>query len=297
MKLGQAIFLAGILAVALPCLAESLNCDQPFDAIRADASPNIAYFNELLHRGIAAPLSDFMRLWYPKREGSAERDPTIELCISSRASCELKMEVGKSYSADDFLRLPQVHLDTVYSWGPAVKLTNIQKALPDNGVWSGPVNPGHTLDTLFSAIGSYGYGLIPVRIRLSPKPGQMSVSVRSDYEIEDGNEIESWSYGTPEHYDEIVRDYLRFKSGAPWVGYSASADDDEGNHMQLFFAGLDGHDFSEKALKSSLLEMIRMILNGEGRIHYAHGTCRNRRLAFETRYPTYINPFVLEKAN
>jgi hypothetical protein len=55
---------------------------------------------------------------------------------------------------------------------------------------------------------------------------------------------------------------------------------------------LDGHTWSEGTLKASLLQMIQMILNGEGRIYYSSGACRNRQNEFSMAFPTYIDPFM-----
>ncbi len=165
--------------------------------------------------------------------------------------------------------------------------------MPDNGLWHGPPNPGHDLYTTISAVGSYGYGLIPVRIKL--RPGVYGSP--SEYDIQNSNVVESWSFGTPEHYDEIIRDIQRSESKKPWIGYwhsywalSSIPGGPPGDKL-FFTLPLDGHDFTEENLKTALLDVIQTILNGDGRIYYAEGTCRNRKREFETRFPTYINPF------
>lgn len=274
--------------------SKQVSCEQSSGPVLANDSPNKGYFEDLLKRGASAPLKDFMKLWYPDRKASGEMDPIIKDCIANPSYCEPWRSGKTSFSFAELRAFPQVRLDTVYSWGSVDKLEGLQHLLPNGAVWSENEFSGFRISSLFSAVGSYGYGLVPIRIRLAQDKvlENMNISITSDYSISSSNEIESWSYGTPEHYDEIVRDYLRYKSGQPWVGYSASSGDDD--KMQLFFEGLDGHDFGESNLKASLLEMIRMILAGEGRIYQISGLCRSRDLEFKTLYPTYINPFKAE---
>jgi hypothetical protein len=262
------------IALFWPTAGIAADCQEPFGPATADLSPNRPYFEKLLAQGPDAPLDSFMRLWYPDRKGVSTYDSLFEACLSSHSKCG-----------------GHIQIDTVYSWGPLAKIKSLESRMRDGGEWHGNPNPGHRLDTLASPLGSYGYGIVPVRIRLSPIPAWMEVVLRLDYDYVVGDEIESWSYGTPEHYDEIVRDYLRFKSGEPWIGYMPTADDHDNDRL-FFESSLDGHAFNPDALKNSLREMIRMVLNGEGRIYYAKGQCRNRSLEFQTRFPTYFNPFL-----
>jgi hypothetical protein len=247
---------------------ETLNCDESVNPIGADDSPNRSYFAELLKRGKDASLEDFMKLWYPDKKEREDLDPGLEFCPNAETT-------ACAYA---------VTTDTVYSWGPASKVKALEKNLVDNGDWDVDPNPGHLLDSIFTAVGSYAYGPVPVRFKIDPV--QKSVfRLRIDHLLLGGKTIESWSYGTPEHYDEIVRDYLRFKSDKPWIGYV-------GNGHELFWdGGQDGHPVTQDNLKASMLEMVRMILNHEGRIYFAGGQCRNRALHFKTVFPTYINPF------
>lgn len=271
-----------------PPQSTDIDCSQPFGPILADDSPNLAYFQALAQRGKDAPLEDFMKFWYPDQKTETPNLTFLKQCKDNSSACETT----------------RINVDTFYSWGPEAKLKNMQATLPDGGVWEGNPNPGYTLDTLFTAIGSYGYGLIPVRIRAKARSVPVNY-LGGDQNFESAREIESWSFGTPEHYDEIVRDYQRYKSGGLWVGYFAvhtwdgykmgHSPDDDIFRDELFMKDiLDGHYFSEENLKASMLKMVQMILNGEGRIYYAKGQCRNRKLEFETGLPTYINPNKLE---
>lgn len=276
----------------------SASCNEPFGPISADDSPNKSYFKDLLKRGESAPIDDFMKLWYPDQHAGADTEAFFN-------QCQQEPFKGFRWISPD-QGLGPCAPDTLYSWGPKAKLVSIRNTLQDNKVWKGPANPGRLLFTTFSAIGTFGYGLIPIRFKIKPSTQfawehpddgntvqYFGFSVQQDYVIHDAAVIESWSFGTPEHYDEIVRDYLRFKSGQSWIGYIPY----EANVGATFFGKrslfirIDSHDFTEDGLRAALLEMIRMILNREGRIYYSKNSCRNRKFEFETRNATYVNPF------
>jgi len=245
-----------------------LNCDETSTVLSADNSPSKQYFIRLLKSGISAPLNDFLIFWYPERNTDTFSDADLEQC-----------------------EIEGCNLDTFYSWGPLAKVKTFMKTMPDGKKWSGFPNPGHMFATLFSAVGSYGYGLIPVRIKLNGN--KYPVHPDREQSISDGSEVESWSFASPEHYDEIIRDLIRYKTNKLWHGYTVfeRIKNEKGFQNQLFFdLGIDGNEFSENVLKRNLLKMIQMILNREGRIYYSKNSCRNRDLAFKTKFPTYINP-------
>lgn len=247
-------------------------CNEETVSVGANDSPNKKYFEQVLENRSNVSLSDLMVLWYPEHEHKLVQHFGIESC-QEQTLCDV---------------------DTVYSWGSLAKLETLKATLRDRSKWQGEPNPGRMLSTLFSAVGSYAYGPIPVRLKL--KPSAAHVNPRGEHTIRDGSEIESWSFGAPEHYDEIVRDYLRYKSGNIWYGYALTRALTNTNRDQLFFdAPLDGHAFREEALKSSMMQMVETILRGEGRIYYADGACRNQKLAFATKYPSYINPHIQDQ--
>ena len=234
-------------------------CNEVASSIFANDSINQYRFQKLLKKGATVTLEEFLILWYPDRD--------------------------KPFPAFDFksCKVFASSADTYYSWGPYKKILTMKSAMPDGANWNGEPNPSRLLDTIRSAVGSFGYGLYPVRIKL--KENRPS-SCNEEFPILDSNVIESWSYGTPEHYDEIVRDYRRYLLDNNWIGYGF-------NPGPLFFkCGMDSHEFSPGILKKSLLKMISMILKGEGRIYYNADACRNRKRAFETDYPSYMNPFL-----
>jgi hypothetical protein len=277
--------------VAAPPLDFS-QCHEAGGPVLANDSPNRAYFQDLLARGTSAPLQDFLRLWYPGRPGSVDTESAAAACRAEESATVTVMSNGANGWTGMTSAIPveerKCFYDTIYSWGSKAKLTTLQGTLADNEMWKGPPNPGRMLDGAVSAVGSHGYGDVPVRLKL--RPGVFPPP--TEYTIQTGNEVESWSFGAPEHYDEIVRDVLRFQSKKPWVGYWVTGSIDGTKEDKIFFStNLDGHDFTEENLKKSLLEMISMVLKGEGRIYYAPGICRNRKLEFETRFPNYMDPF------
>jgi hypothetical protein len=105
-----------------------------------------------------------------------------------------------------------------------------------------------------------------------------------DFYISDGSVVDSWSFGTPQQYDEIVRDIIRLQSGKRGISYTS-----QGGPVGSLPAW-DGHVTNEYVIKQNLLEMIREILNGEGRIFYAKGSCRNLKRHFSTDKHSYMNP-------
>jgi hypothetical protein len=177
-----------------------------------------------------------------------------------------------------------------------LKLEAVNKTAPIEGY------DGNTIFTTPSASSTFGYGLIPVRFKI--KKGtpfkettygarMHSVGVRlgrfQDFTIQDPSVIENWSYGTPELYDEIVRDVLRISSGKRALSYKEAEPWGEGME-RLYSQAADDNVQDESTLKRSLLELIREILNGEGRIVYASGVCSDPVAAYDTDKHTWMNP-------
>lgn len=284
---------------------EMIGCSQPFGPVSAKDSPNRDYFEKLLKRGEIARLEEFLKLWYPDRGGAVD-DSFIQRCQTSLWS-RLK-------SNGDYLT-PECSPDVLYSWGPREKMDGFKRTVPDDATWSSlihrPPSPIGAREPLLyatiSPVATYAYGLIPVRLKIKkgtsykltsnvqgsdreivyyPWPGE-------DFILKTGTYVENWSYGTPEHYDEIVRDIRWIASGKPGIVYYGAPNGqglERVNSLRVF----DGHEGGEPVLKKSLLEMIRMILSEEGRIYYQKGSCRNRTKAFQVPKPTYFAPFKLE---
>lgn len=297
---------------------QKLNCEET-DVVEAKDSPSKEYFEALLKKGMDAPLSEFLKLWYPDREKEFEKDPYLFNCQKTPWG-----NLDKFVMKENLAVLPEeCSPDVLYSWGPQIKLDTMKKLMIDKETWSGSPNAYYGQPAILfmsiSPISTYGYGEISIRVKLRKSTSfelpsyaassQNAVYVRTDDDFHDfttneSNNFESWSYGTPEQYDEMVRDIQRLESNKHAVLYAPLYDGWEGGTLpkkkfeeksgvEKSFYGLgqlDGHEFTEKTLKQRLLKHIEMILNGEGRIHYQKGSCRNRDQHFRTKKRTYFNP-------
>ncbi len=231
------------------------------------------YFKKIVEKGKDATLDELMVLWTPDTN------------LSDKSTADV---VGSESTV----------VDTVYSWGSLAKLETLKNTLPNNKLWleGDNINPqaqyaNGSVYLAFSAVGSFGYGEVPVRFKLKPgvTAGQLGYS---DFMVElgrmrqgvirSGALVESWSFGTAEHYNEIVRDYLRYRSGLEWQGMA--------KEVGPFDLPWDGKNFAPEALRDHLLIMARMILNNEGQVFYNNGTDQSREKHFSTVRPTYINP-------
>lgn len=282
--------------------AESLgafeSCDEPFQPISAKGAPNYAYFAKFVTKSDGdVSLKDLLVTWYgPRREVPATEDLFARCLVG---------DWGK-FRKNEKDQLPaDCTPDVLYSWGPRVKVDTIAGAAPDGELWSGPMNP--TRSSLFStpgAIATFMYGEIPIRLKLRPETtivvnsnryanpisnDQWGAGGTGDFCVNRAEVVESWSFATPEHYDEIVRDALRVASGKPGVTY-IEPPTGEGLSRLSSFRGWDSHDSSARALTSALFRMVQSILREEGRIYFAKGTCRSRAEHFRPRKPSYLNP-------
>lgn len=131
--------------------------------------------------------------------------------------------------------------EVLYSWGSFDKLQWFTNNLNDKKKWVSPLPRG--LFTTPSAAGTFGYGPIAIRLKIKPSARfkllvsppfstcddyvsgrqikaaeyQNTIIVRldlrsdgysfADYTVCSPEVIESWSYGTKEHFDEILRDH------------------------------------------------------------------------------------------
>jgi len=301
----------------------SASCDETYVSNRGQDSPNYQYFHELLEQGANAPLKSFLTLWYPDRGDGSDLD-------SSFFGCEESTVRGFAVSVrpNGSLALPPevCRPDLLYSWGSAAKAKDVMTRLADGVDWPTLINPNSkvTLEsdqpsspryglvyTSMSPASTFGYGEVLLRFKI--KPGvryeffsqllsdpalAVAVGWHHEFNFRHSAIVESVSMGTPEIYDEVVRDILRFESGkrvfvySNWdlndrtkpVPYEASGID------RLYRQNVDHHLQTEERLKANLLELIREILKGEGRVHYSKGTCRSRAAVFSTRFPSFIQP-------
>ncbi|MCM2277684.1 MAG: hypothetical protein NDJ89_06370 [Oligoflexia bacterium] len=283
-----------------------VRCDETPGPVTAMDSPNYPHFEQLLKKGMSASLGEFLRLWYPSPGEKTDKRPADSIlnCLGPSGS--------PNYGTAEYAPESCVP-DVLYSWGPRAKVDTFQQTIRDGKAWAGKPNPGsETSDgTLFlslSAASTYMYGVVPIRFKLKPKvplhlqrgvkaddlkiPGEVTYRdwEYQDYWIADSSVIESWSFGTPEHYDEIVRDILRISSGENAALYHRK--ELHGSGIERFFSigATDQNPNNEEKLKATLLEMVRMIVTGEGRIYYSKGACRNREEHFATDRPSYLNP-------
>lgn len=281
------------------------NCSETSGPITADNSPNRTYFQTLLKKGMRAPIGDFLKLWYPKKNNTETKTYFFD--------CE-KEAWGPLATVGHYI--PEgCEPDTLYSWGPKVKLDSLNNTYQDEKAWSGLAYPGQPLNyhygtegpphgsifTVISPASCFSYGLVPIRFRIKKGTRFQDVQAtmkdtvhqnETEFTFFNASVIDSWSYGTPEQYDEIVKDILRISSGKRALSYRPVGE--KGPYgvglERLYNSGVpENGDQDERTLKRNLLEMIRMILKGEGRIHYAPGSCKNREKHFSTDRPTYFN--------
>jgi hypothetical protein len=94
-----------------------------------------------------------------------------------------------------------------------------------------------------------------------------------DFAFSDSSIVESWSYGTEEIYDEIVRDLIRLKSDKRAQTYGG--DHTKSGLAKIYIGSIDNKKFDEATLKRNLLNLISMILKNEGKVFYQKGSCRS----------------------
>ncbi|RZA00611.1 MAG: hypothetical protein EOP11_18110 [Proteobacteria bacterium] len=288
-------------------------CDPEDGKLSAADSPQLAYFESLLARGTKAPLENFLRPWFPDAPQIGSE--------STFFSCEAHEEGPLKISPDGTVP-EKCRPDTLYSWGPYAKLEAVAERLSDSTEWKDSANSrGMARGALFtsiSPISTFGYGPVLLRFKLKPgtsmvktdfegKQGQVGVRTDAfhDLVIADASVIESWSSGTPEIYDEVVRDILRYKNkqrrtvyrerdlherGAP----SEAAWREKKGIADLYQQATDQNIQDEEGLKLNLLELIRQILANEGGVSFVKGACTNRAQHFATRMPSYFNPYELK---
>jgi len=280
-----------------PSLNAMVKCDETASVSTGSDSPNYQYFKDLLARGADAPLTDFLKLWYPDRGDGGNLESPFFACESEA--------LGAFKMPDDNQVPANCRPDVLYSWG-TVQKSHLTRHLPDGAEWTGPVTTYNmaiangTVFTSISAVSTFGYGDTLMRFKIKPgtpfnfqnfgaSPGQVSVRADTfhDFAISDAAVLESISIGTPEIYDEIIRDIVRYQSGKRVSVYVSNQ---ETGIARLFAQAIDGHDQSEAHLKLNLIEIIREITSGEGQMVYAKGSCRNRARKFSTAYPNYIEP-------
>lgn len=269
------------------------DCNEPSVAVSAEDSSEIAYFQRISELGDRASLQDYLHLWYPHRK-SFSGEPYFLKCQASAWGVITSENIVKS----------ECQPDTFYSYGPAEKVETLQRNMRDGEDWDGkmPNEPRDLFSTL-SPASTFYYGPIPVRLKV--KVGTRfeviryggavgSVTYRNsdlyqDFTFRDAAVIDSWSFGTPEHYDEIVRDILKLTSGERAIRYISNSPFSIGISRMFENATNSYVSPTENGLRSNLVRMVKMILSKSGRIYYNRGSCRNRALHFQSKKPSYIH--------
>lgn len=202
--------------------------------------------------------------------------------------------------------------DTFYSWGPQAKLDNLKS-------WMGQDDWVDEFRALFMArtpIGSFGYGPIAVRIKvkddivwtrsslahsscdsLSLAEKQYKIVYRAmaifgsyllDIILCSPGPIHSWSYGTKEHYDEIIKDYWWTVKGKRWEDiYEVYI-----NNIDALFGlySIDGKDFRNSTLEANIKKHFETANTYGGEIFFNPDVLNKKRSDhFETSYPIYFN--------
>ena len=287
-----------ILFINLVCMTPSpalaLDCNQPPSTLDGSDSKNHAYFVDLLQRAQTAPISDFLKLWYPEHDQKVDRTYFLDCRDSNYV-----LAVTRPGCAPDIL----------YSWQPWSKLTAIRSMMPDGEAWEGRATPtGSNIWATVSAVSTYSYGGTVIRLKIKPDavyaPGFSSGAHQiaygsnfglQDYILSDSDVIESYSFDTPELYDEVVKDILRISSGQSFMGYKNNVP--AGATMNnVYNAGtVERGPQTEEVLRARLTLMLQMILGNKGQIVYSQGVCRSREAAYQTAKPTYINTYNQQK--
>jgi len=263
-------------------------------------SPNIDYFRWILSKGMNATLDELLVLWQPK-----DRLQQVDTYF---LHCRNPRYWNRPVQLDEQGRLIERCVpDVLYSWGSEAKLREIMQRIGALERWETKFNPKHPrVWATISAVGSFSYGLIPIRIKfkketiflntLSPRYPKSTVSINTSYPMNDfiinsPESIDSWSYGTAELYDEIVKDLRRILR-EPAKGYIAYFD-----YLSYYFGGKQNPLFTtterdiapRTALKQSLLMLVKQVLNNEGQVFFRPGSCQSRIEHYRTDKPTYFN--------
>ncbi len=238
------------------------------------------------------------RLWAPY-DNHPEVGFTLKDCRCSGGHCVKQDAAGAL--------IEKCKPDTLYSWGPQVKLESLQGWMGDPKNW---VNDFRPLFMTRSPVGSFGYGPVPVRIKIRPDAtwavsnnGYSACSSASadtkkntvffrtesllDIVICSPAVIESWSYGTKEHYDEIIKEFRWIEAN----GTSGDVDlyENDGNP---FDNDWDGHSFSKATFLGYLSGLFKTAQSGSGKIYFNPKTPaakRTREAHFSTTHPIYYN--------
>jgi hypothetical protein len=217
--------------------------------------------------------------------------------------------------------IPACQPDTIYSWSKSFKLVDLVKsANPDAQAWNQPFE-----DLLFAHINplaTFGYGDIGIRIKLKPttrfkyygedrfafkdyctqllttdEERQNTIIVRAfnhpptsgvDYILCTAGPIQSWSYGTQRHYDEIAASQLWNNAGVAanqknrWISYTVT-----GGNRDLYSSGLDGVKWGLEDMLNNFRTMQNVAQRNRGEIFYAPGVAHDEAEHFKSNHRVY----------
>ena len=207
--------------------------------------------------------------------------------------------------------------EVIYSWREDVSLEHmIQAAKMDKGIVA-----SHPKKKLFAAktpISSHGYGMTGVRIKLKddvkfvsannswgtdrdcdsykhkyPENYKRLVIVAyldylnfSEYVICDDDAIHSWSYGTPEHFAEIEKEYAYFLKNPKSGEHEAVAMKNPVINSEFC---VDLKDCSEEKFKERMKRHQEMIKENKGKIFFSADVEKNKKDHFYTKKEFYYS--------
>lgn len=232
--------------------------------------------------------------------------------------------------------------DTLYSWGPAEKTSDLKAAGWGIPFWTRMVEGKMRHTPIFATtdpVGSFGYGPYAIRIKLkkgvrfkhdlnnslsayqycdedhmSAEAAQNTVVVRYlsipggwpdkfnkqhpghtgsalDFIICGPGPIHSWSYGTKQHLEEILRNqkvYAELKNsmGNEWYKYMEYYGKQDG--IDIFDTyNIDGKNFSFAFYEQNIARHRQSIVSGASGVFYSPGTAKSGH--FETDFRFYYH--------
>jgi hypothetical protein len=215
----------------------------------------------------------------------------------------------------------QCRPDTLYSWGDENKLNGFRRVL-GNSAWPDKMR---TLFLARSPISTFGYGPIPLRIKLMPgvkfkRDNEKSTceglpeeattvfyrrdGVWSDWVICSPAVIHSWSVWTQSHYEEIQIGFDAHKNGDDVDYYSKFQFDKKNIFSPNYFPpsldgkahdilNHDGKDFREITFNEYIENILKNVIENKGEIFF-NPTLRPHdktpECHFRTMHPIYFNP-------
>lgn len=265
-----------------------------------------------LERRVVSPPPDednLMRLFEPWAD-QRPIGPDLRGCIVNRFQ-SFKANMNGSLS-------DQCKTDTLYSWGDIAKIQALE------GQIGGHLTSWRPIRTLYATrgpISTFGYGDLSIRIRLRDNVQfrQHNAFLRCDLEGDkhkgivylradgyfsdwtfcDPDVIHSWSYGTPEHYDEIVQELIghdvALKQNSSVIGWVEVYSGLHHQKSSIFFDGTidDRKNYSRRVLSQNMTTHLRWIENNsQGVVHFnpaLNQTEKTREKHFSTQYPTHFN--------